>query len=147
MLSQTEQNLSPSTAIDQSPSPLANRAVFNFTGEIAFLITGKVTTAIQAQATTAKVSVKSDALASYDICTTLDINGFVAGTLLTVDGTVADALKGVSGVAVAPQGAAIVAACVTSGQITVTFGAASTGAIEWDIQWWPKNAKGNVVPA
>jgi hypothetical protein len=147
MLTQTNANLSPNVVAYPSSSPLTNATVFSFTGSIAFRIIGRVITAIQAQATTVKMSVKSDALAASDICATLDINGFAVGSLLTIDGTVADAMKGTSGVSDAPQGAALVATCVTSGIITTTFGANSTGAIQWEIQWQPLNAKGNVIPA
>jgi len=148
MLSQTIANLSPNKAGDASPSPLANRAIFKFTGDVAFTIIGKVTSQIQNQATTVKLSVVSDALASFDICTTKDINNFVAGTQLSIDGTPGDPMIGTTGVGTAKrQALQVVATCITSGQITVTFGAASTGAIEWEIQWVPLNAQGNVTPA
>ena len=148
MISENQANLSPNIAADASPSPLANRAIFNFTGDVAFTIIGKVTTVIQGQATTVKLSVVSDALASFDICTTKDINGFLVGSLLSIDGTPGDAMIGTTGVGTAKrQTLQVVATCITSGQITVTFGAASTGAIEWEIQWVPLNAQGNVTPA
>ena len=148
MLSQTIANLSPNKAGDASPSPLANRAIFKFTGDVAFTIIGKVTSQIQNQATTVKLSVVSDALASFDICTTKDINNFVAGTVLSIDGTPGDPMVGTTGVGAAKgQALPVIATCITSGTITVTFGAASTGAITWEIEWIPLNAQGNVTPA
>jgi hypothetical protein len=148
MISENQANLSPNIAADASPSPLANRAIFNFTGDVAFTIIGKVITQIQNQATTVKLSVVSDALASFDICTTKDINNFLVGTQLSIDGTPGDPMIGTTGVGTAKrQALQVVATCITSGQITVTFGAASTGAIEWEIQWVPLNAQGNVTPA
>jgi hypothetical protein len=149
MLSETEANLSPNIGSVESTSPLTTGAIFNFTGHIKFSIIGLVETVIQAQATTVKLSVVCDALAAYDICATLDINGFVAGSLLGIDGTPGDAMEGVSGVGViAPAESALVEAeCITSGQITVTFGAASTGAIKWDIKWFAQGPEGNVTPS
>ena len=77
------------------------------------------------------------------ICATLDINGFAVGSVLSITGTAADAMVGVTGVAAATLLATpIVLTCVTSGIITVTFGAASTGAIAWEILWIPLNAAG-----
>jgi len=146
MLTQTNANLSPNDAAKTNPSPLTSGNIFKFTGSISFKINGRVTTNIQVQVTTVKISVKPDALAAFDICTTLDISGFAAGSLLTIDGTPGDAMKGTTGVGVAvDQVTPILATCVTSGIITVTYGAASTGGITWEIEWAARNAKGNVA--
>jgi hypothetical protein len=122
--------------------------MFNFTGSVSFKINGRVTTGVAVAPTTVKISVKCDALAAFDICTTLDVSGFAAGSLLTIDGTPGDAMKGTTGVGVATdQVTPIIATCVTSGIITVTYGAASAGAITWEIEWAARNAKGNVTAA
>jgi hypothetical protein len=149
MLSQTEANLAQNIAAFPSTSPLTSGTVFSFTGSIKFTIIGRVIHAIQAQATTVKLSVVCDSLASFDICSTLDLNGFPIGSLLTITGTAANAMVGTTGVGVAAPGQAnaITATCIKSGTITVTYGAASTGAIEWEIQWTALNAEGNVTPA
>ena len=110
-------------------------------------LTGKITTAIQAQATTCKLSWQADALAVEDLCATLDINGFVVGTLLGLTGSYTDAMVGTSGKASKPPMTPVVMATVTSGIITVTFGAASTGVISWDLLWIPLGATSSVTAA
>ena len=120
-------------------SALGNQTLFTFTGDINFIIWGVVTSDIQNQATTCKLSVVSDSLTAYDICANLNIQAFVAGSLLSITGTAANAMVGTTGVgAIAPGQASFVhATCITSGTITVTYGAASTGAILWKIKWVP----------
>jgi len=130
-------------------SPLGTGTIFTFYGGIEIVrVTGLVTTVIQAQATTAKLSITADALAAVDICATLDINGFAAGSLLEITGTAADAMVGTTAVGViAPstQVNPVTAVCVASGVITATFGAASTGAIRWDLVWRPISGNARVV--
>lgn len=132
-----------------SSSPLTTGTLFTFTGGIEILrITGLVTTVIQAQATTVKLSVQPDAQTAVDICATKDVNAFAAGSLLQITGTAANAMVGTTAVAVtapATQANPITAMCVTSGIITVTYGAASTGAIRWDIVWRPLTAGATLI--
>lgn len=132
-----------------SASPLTTGTLFTFTGGIEILrITGLVTTVIQAQATTVKLSITPDAQTPVDICATKDVNAFAAGSLLQITGTAANAMVGTTAVAVtapATQTGPITAMCVTSGTITVTYGAASTGAIRWDIVWRPLTAGATLV--
>lgn len=129
-----------------SSSPLTTGTLFNITGRVQILsLTGKVTTVIQAQATTIKLSWRADALAVEDLCTTLDINGFLVGSLLGLTGAYGDAMQGVTGKASKPPMTPVVMVVVTTGIITVTFGAASTGAIVWDLLWIPLSTTGSVV--
>ncbi len=131
-----------------SSSPLTTGNLFTYTGSIEILaIIGRVTTVIQAQITTCKLSVVPDALAAYDICATLDINAFDAGSVLSITGTAANAMVGTDAQgAIAPgQANPVFATCVTSGKIKVTFGAASTGAIAWELLWRPISAGATVV--
>lgn len=132
-----------------SASPLTTGTLFTFTGGIEIIrIVGTVSTVIQAQATTVKLSVKPDAQTAVDICATKDVNGFAAGSMLQITGTAANAMVGTTAVAVtapATQVNPITAMCVTSGIITVTYGAASTGAIRWDMVWRPLTADATVV--
>lgn len=124
-----------------SASPLTTGTLFTWTGGIEiFRLTGLVTTIIQDQATTVKLSITPDAQTAVDICATKDARAFAAGSLLQITGTAADAMVGTTAVAVTAPGTqvgAITAMCVTSGTITVTYGAASTGAIRWDLVWRP----------
>ena len=122
-----------------SASPLTTGTLFTFTGSIEIVrISGRVSTVIQSQATTVKLSVQPDAQTAVDICATKDVNAFAAGSLLEITGTAAGAMVGTTAVAVrapATQIAVITTTCVTSGIITVTYGAASTGAIVWEMAW------------
>lgn len=129
-----------------SASALTTGTLFNWTGSVQILsIIGRVSTVIQAQATTVKLGIQADALAIQDICATLDINGFAAGSQLGLTGSYTDAMIGTTGVPTKPPMIPINATCTTSGIIKVTFGAASTGAIVWDLFWIPLNAAGNLT--
>ena len=122
-----------------SASPLTTGTLWTYTGSIEIVrIIGRVTTVIQAQATTVKLSVKPDSQTAVDICATKDVNGFAAGSMLEITGTAAGAMVGTTAVAVyapATQTGVVTTTCVTSGIITVTYGAASTGAILWEMLW------------
>jgi hypothetical protein len=134
----------------QHTSPLTTGNIFTFIGSILILqIWGRVTTAIQAQATTIKLSVTSDAQSAYDICATKDANAFAAGSLLSITGTAAGAMVGTTAVgSIAPvQAGKILATCVTSGVILATYGAASTGAILWNMRWIPLTDDASVAAA
>jgi hypothetical protein len=144
-LNATEHNrlLLPKT----NTSPLTSGTLSTMTGTIAILgIIGRVTTAIQAQATTCKISEQMDSLHAVDLCATLDLNGFAVGSALSLDGTNADAMIGATGVPEAVLFATPkVLTCTTSGIITVTFGAASTGAIAWNFLWMPLDSAGSLT--
>lgn len=130
----------PRLATVTSASPLTTGTLFTFTKSIIIYgIIGRVTTAVQAQATTVKLSIISDALAAYDICGTVDANAFVAGTMLSITGTAAGGMVATDARgAIAPgQANPVFATCVTSGTVKVTYGAASTGVIAWEMLWAP----------
>lgn len=123
--------------------------LFRYTGSILIIsIIGRVTTAIQHQATAVKLQVLSDALAAYDICATKDIDQFAIGSLISITGTAATGAASTTAVgALAPgQANPVVATCVTSGYIAQHSGAASTGAITWEILWQPISAGATVTP-
>jgi hypothetical protein len=132
-----------------STSPLTTGTIFTWAGSVQILsIIGRVTTVIQSQATTVKLGIQADALTTADICATKDINAFLAGSLLSISGTYTDALVATTGVPTNPVSQLpIVATCITSGIITVTYGAASSGAIVWEVLWMPLNSTGSVVAA
>lgn len=135
-------------ATKTSTSPLTTGTLFTYTGAIEIVhIIGTVTTPIQAQATTIKLKITPDALAAYDICGTVDGNAFVAGTLLSITGTAAGGMVATDAVgSIAPgQANSVVATCITSGAIGVVYGAASTGAIVWEMAWRPLSADASVV--
>lgn len=126
----------------RSTSPLTTGTLWTYTGGILLTgIYGVVRTAIQAQATNCKLSVKNDGLTAVDLCANADITGDAIGTLLrAVNPTVATVLQEfTNGVATMDDVYDINRAtvCTTSGIITVTFGAASTGVIDWYLAWTP----------
>jgi hypothetical protein len=131
-----------------STSTLTTGTLFTIAGSVQILsIIGRVTTVIQSQATTCKLGIQADALTIQDICATLDINGFLVGSLLGITGSYTDAMIGTTGVPTKPPTTPINFTCVTSGLIKVTYGAASSGAIVWEVLWIPLNAAGSIVAA
>lgn len=132
---------SPQLATVTSASPLTTGTLFTFTGSIEIIhLIGRVTTVIQGQATTVRLYITPDALAAYNITgATGDINGDLVGTLISITGTAAADIVDTTGVgAIAPgQANPVVTTCVTNGVIGVTYGAASTGAIVWEMLWRP----------
>ncbi len=102
----------------KSISSVGNGAtnLFNYTGLIQIdSIVGIVTTVIETKVTAYKLQVVADALAAYDLCATLDLSAFAAGTILSITGTAANALVGTTAVgAMAPgQANPVIASCVT----------------------------------
>lgn len=130
-----------------STSALTSGTLFTWTGSIEFYLIGRVTTIIQNQATNTKITVTPDALAAYDICANLDIDTFAAGTLLSITGTAANAMVGTTAVGSLAPGQAnpVYVTCVTNGVISTVFGAASTGAIVWELLWRPLQAGSTVT--
>ncbi len=131
-------------------SPLTTGNLFTYTGTVEILhIVGRVTTNIQNQACNTFLGILSDALAEYTFAANLNLQALGAGTLLSITGTAASPMVGTTVVgAIAPaQANSVVATCITSGAIKVTYGAANTGAIVWEILWRPVSATGRVVAA
>lgn len=135
-------------ATKTSTSTLTTGTLFNWAGSVQILsIIGRVTTQIQNQATTIKLGIQADALTLQDICATVDANNFLVGTMLGITGSYTDAMVGTTGVPTKPPMTPVNATCVTSGIIKVTYGAASSGAIVWEILWCPLNAAGSITAA
>lgn len=133
----------------QHTSPLTTGNIFTYTGTIEIMaIVGRVTTVVQAQTTNIKLSVVSDALTAYDICANVDGNAAAVGTLLSITGTAANAgVLTANGVLAPTQASRIIATCTTSGVIKATYGAASTGAILFQMMWRPLSAGCTVAAA
>lgn len=138
----------PRVAFKRSTSPLTTGTLWTYTGGIAILgAFGIVRTVIQSQATTAKLSAKNDALTAVDLCGTGDLNALVAGTIVQLPAALATALPvtATNGVALGLLALPIYAICTTSGIITVTYGAASTGVVDWYLRWEPITTNASVV--
>jgi hypothetical protein len=124
--------------------------LFNYTGNIRIkAIYGIVTTIMETKTQNCKLSVKSDALADYDICANKDLSAVDVGTLISITGTAANAAVATTVVgAIAPfQASEVIATSITSGLIKVTQGASNTGAITWYMQWEPLSEGATVTTA
>ncbi len=108
--------------------------LFQITGGRIILTTlvGQVTTAIQAQANAVKLqAINAGATITTDMCTTVETNGLVVGTLLGITGT--------------PSSAALVGAAVTQpnemlivpGFIRMNAAASNTGQMSWVLTYIP----------
>jgi hypothetical protein len=132
----------PSRATVTSAANLTTGTLFTYTGTIGIVsITGRLAATHPAAGNNCNLYITPDALAEYHICAVKDLTGLDAGTLLSITGTAADALVATDAVGtIAPgQTGMVVATCVTSGVIGVTY--ADTGnqncSIVWDCLWIP----------
>jgi hypothetical protein len=126
---------------ERSTSPLTSGTLFTYTGGILIrALYGIVRTAIQAQITQTKLSVRNDALAATDLCATADIGGATVGTLFHITNNPAQSLQvHPNGIDTNGNNISLPYGCIctNSGVVTVTYGAASTGVIDWYIVWEP----------
>jgi hypothetical protein len=97
-------------------------------------IVGEVTTIMETKTINFKLTANPTTGTSTDMCANLDLTAAEAGTLLTISGTEADALrKGSSGSVVAQNNPVVVAI----GAIEATVGATHTGSIKWSLWYVP----------
>ena len=108
---------------------------FTVTGKVKiFNIIGEVTTVVQAQANAIKLISNPTVGADVDLCATVESNAAAVGSLLTITGTLANAMiKTVSG-AVPSQASPVI---VTAGTIDLSAAATNTGATKWTVIWEP----------
>lgn len=115
-----------------------------------FLI-GEVTTIIQAQATNVKVSSKkldnsSAAVGTaVDLCANVDGNAKEVGSLFVPLGSGAAAIWSNAGAGLRTLGA--METILPQGEVYITTGATSTGAMKWDMWYEPLDAGAYVEPA
>lgn len=131
-----------------STTALTSGTIFTYTGSIELYIIGRVSSEIAVAVTNTQLTVTADALAAYDLCAVLDISGFDAGTILSITGTVANAMVGTDAEGTIGPGQAnpIYTTSVTSGVISTVFGAATAGEIVWELLWRPLSAGATVTP-
>jgi len=132
-----------------SGSPLGSETLWTYAGGIEILaIWGVIETEIQAQTTNTKLSVKNDALATFDICANGNLNGATVGTLLHITDNPANALQQhVNGIDT--NGNALTAGypaiAIATGVISVTYSAGSSGVICWYLMWRPITNDGRIL--
>jgi hypothetical protein len=135
----------PSTASGNTPLAPGPTNLFTIAGGQVLLVylAGQVTTIIQAQATTTSIIATPTAGSAVSLSNaTLDITGLEVGGSITLAATLgAAAIKANAG-AVIPLMTKII---LNPGTISVTFGAASTGAIKWNLIYVPLDPAASVV--
>ncbi len=117
---------------------------------LVHLLMGEVTTIIQAQATNLKLTAKKLDNASVavgtavDLTANVDINGKEVGSLHVALGSGAAAVHSNAGAGLATLGR--IPFIVPQGEIYITTGATSTGALKWDIWYQPLDAGAYIEP-
>ena len=129
------QTVRASTATGNTPLAASATTIFTVASGRIFIISlvGQVTTVIQGQATTVQFISSSSAGTAVNLTnSTGDLNGKEVGATVTLATTL-------GGTAVVNNAGATVCAnprfLVPAGNITVTMGAASTGALKYELIW------------
>lgn len=107
-------------------------------GKIRVLsIVGEVTTAIQAQANNTKLKHNpSGAGSDVDLCAVLDITGDAVGTLYSITGTLANAMKSTTLWLVAPADNIPAPGMILGpGDIELDCAASNTGSVKWTLEY------------
>lgn len=134
----------------QAPPQGVDEALFRVaSGKIRIhSIIGEVTTAIGAVANATKLKFNPAGVGSdVDLCATLDITGDAVGTLYSIVGVVATALKSTTLWVVLPADDLPAQGLVVGpGDIELDCaGSSGTGSIKWTIVWSPVDAAGHLV--
>jgi hypothetical protein len=135
----------PGTASGNGPLALGPTNLFTISGGRILLraLIGTVTTIIQAQATTIQLIATPTAGTAVNLSNaTLDLTGKEVGASIVLGATLGStAVAGNAG----GNGLVQLNTILQVGTINVTYGAASTGAIKWDMIWTPIDPAASVV--
>lgn len=125
---------------------LTGEDLFTVTGGRVLVtqIIGEVTTIIESKAVNFKLASDPTVGTTNDMCANLDLTGAEVGTLLTISGTAADAMRAGKSGSVTAQNTPMV---VAAGAIEATVGATHTGSIKWSIWYMPLDAGAYVEAA
>ena len=121
-------------------------ALFTITGGRILLtgIIGEVTTVIETQANNTKIKFNPDATgADQDLCGVLDISADAVGTLYTITGIVANAMRDDLLIGQAMTNYLI----LSEGDIELDCAASNTGNVGWTALWMPLDDTANLVAA
>ena len=136
-----------STATGNTPLATGPTNLFTIAGGriLVVALVGTVTTIIQGQATTVQLISTPTAGTAVNLSnSTGDLNGKEVGATVTLGATLGStAVVANAGANVIGQGKYVLAA----GTINVTFGAASTGAVKWDLLYVPLDLAASVTAA
>lgn len=126
----------------------ADEALFRITGYVRILsIIGIVTTAIQNQANNTKLKHNPSGTGSdVDLCAVLNIAADAVGTVYSIVGVLATALKSTTLWAVAPaDNIPWPGLLLGPGDIELDCAASNTGSVKWICEWVPASGDGNLV--
>jgi hypothetical protein len=110
-------------------------------------IVGEVTTVIQTQANDTKLLFNPAGTGSnIDMCAVLDITADAVGTLYSITGTLATAMKSTSVWLVAPaDDIAAPGMVLAPGDIVLSCAASNTGNVKWTINYEPVDEGSNIA--
>lgn len=110
-------------------------------------IVGEVTTVIQTQGNNTKLKFTSTSPGSTtDLCAVLDITAKAVGSLFSITGTLATAMKATTNNMVVPADDIPAQGLVLGpGDIKLDCAASNTGAVKWTVEWEPVDGSGNLV--
>lgn len=108
---------------------------FTVTGKVKILeIIGEITTVHASAANNIKLIANPTVGADVDLCAVVEGNAAAVGSLLTITGTVANAMIITVSAAVPSQASPLI---VTAGTIDLSTSASRTGATKWLVRWLP----------
>lgn len=126
-----------------------DEALFRITGGKVRIksIIGEVTEVIQTQANNTKLKHNPSGVGSdVDLCSVLSITADAVGTLYSITGTLATAMKSTSLHLVAPADDIAAPGLVLGpGDIELDCAASNTGKVKWTVEWEPVDGAGNLV--
>lgn len=139
----------PSTASGNTPLAASATTLFTVSGGRILLkyLVGTVTTAIQAQATTTQlIATPSTGSATNLSNSTADLTGAAVNNTVSLGAALGTAVLGTAGALLLVEVPVLITATATiTNAISVTFGAASTGALKWDMIYVPLDTGSQVV--
>lgn len=120
-------------------------AIFTVTGKVKILnIIGEVTTVLGSTANAVKLISTPTVGSAVDMCATVEGNAAAAGALLTITGTLANAMIKTTSGAVPSQASAVI---VPAGTISFNAVASTTGAVKWTCVYEPIDPGAMVIAA
>lgn len=123
----------------------AAAAIFTVTGKVKILnIIGEVTTVLGSVANALKLVANPTVGADVDMCATVEGNAAAVGSLLTITGTIANAMIKTVSACVPTQASPII---VTAGTIDLNAVGSTTGSIKWTVVYEPIDQGAMVIAA
>ena len=122
--------------VDRATQVMADETIFTVAGGnvLMTLIIGEVTTVLENVANNTKLTLTPTVGSAVDICANLDTDNIEAGGLLTITGTLANAMAKSNAGASAIQVTPIVLA---PGVLAIDVAATKTGSVKWSLWYLP----------